>query len=115
MRYTVPVSSRKTQKRGSVGRVVEGGSYEILTNTPDAHNKIKGFYDDKHPDRPPMMLNKYGRAVVHDAAIAQEIKDRFGSAKKGGTGEVTVVGPLPDTAGRTRRKLFVVGRVPWKE
>lgn len=65
--------------------------HEILVTDPEAHAKIKGFHDDKHPERVPMMLDGYGRAIVHDDGIAQEIDDRFGTRSKGGTGEVVVV------------------------
>lgn len=89
-------------------------SYEILVSTPEAHAKVKGFYDDKHPERPPMMLNKYGQAVIHDSGIAQEIQQRFGAKKYGGDGSVTVV-PVHATVGREKRKQFSFPRIPWKK
>ena len=89
-------------------------SFEILASTPEAHKKIRGFYDEKHPERKPMMMNKYGQMVVHDSGVAYEIRSRFGAKKYGGDGSMTVV-PVEDTVGRKRRAAFSVPALPWKE
>jgi hypothetical protein len=88
--------------------------HEILVTDPEAHAKIKGFHDDKHPERPPMMLDTYGRAIFHDDGVAQEIDDRFGTKSKGGTGEVVVVTTEePTEQGHTR--THTVPALPWKK
>lgn len=86
--------------------------HEILVTDPQAHATVKGFVDDKHPERTPMMLDTYGRAIIHDDGIAQEIDDRFGTKSKGGTGEVVVV-TTEDPVFNTR--TFTIGQMPWKK
>ena len=86
--------------------------HEILATTPEAAAKIKGFHDTKHPERTPMIMDKYNRMIVHDDGIAHEINERFGTKSKGGTGEVVVV-TTEDPVSNTR--TFTVGHMPWKE
>lgn len=87
--------------------------HEILVVDPEAHAKVKGFVDDKHPEKP-MIMDTYGRMVVHDDGIAKEINERFGTKSKGGTGEVTVVTTEePVEQGHTR--TFRVPKMPWKD
>ena len=88
--------------------------HEILATTPEAAKKIKGFHDTKHPERPPMMMDRYNRMIVHDDGIAKEMDERFGTKSKGGTGEVVVVtteDPVPPGNPRT----FTVPKLPWKD
>ncbi len=87
--------------------------HEILVNDPEAHAKIKGFHDDKHPERPPMMLDGYGRAIIRDDGIAQEIDDRYGTKSKGGTGEVVVV-TTEEPAEQGHTRTFIIN-APWKK
>ncbi len=89
-------------------------SYEILASTPEALAKVKGLYDDKHPERKPMMFDRYGRCVIHDSGVAKEARSRFGAKKYGGDGSITVV-PVHDTIGRKRRAAFSVPALPWKD
>ena len=86
--------------------------HEILATTPESAKRIKGFHDSKHPERPPMMMDRYNRMILHDDGIAQEIDDRFGTKSKGGTGEVVVV-TTEDPVENTR--TFTVGHMPWKK
>lgn len=87
--------------------------FEVLVNDPEAHAKIKGFHDTKHPEQKPMMLDGYGRALFHDEGVAREIEARFGKKSDGGSGEVVVVEteePVPH--GHTR--TFIIN-APWKK
>jgi len=86
--------------------------HEILVNDPEAHARVKGFYDDKHPERP-MIMDSYGRMVVHDDGVANEINERFGTKSKGGTGEVTVVTVDDPEPGHSY--TFSVPILPWKK
>ena len=87
--------------------------HEILVNDPEAHAKIKGFYDDKHPESP-MIMDGYGRMVVHDDGKANEINERFGTKSKGGTGEVTVV-TVDETPEPGHNFTFSMPEMPWKK
>ena len=86
--------------------------HEILVTDPKAHARVKGFVDDKHPERTPMMLDTYGRMIVHDDGIAHEIEERYGRKGGGGDGSVVVV-TTEDPIENTR--TFTVGHMPWKE
>ena len=86
--------------------------HEILATTPEAAKRIKGFHDTRHPERTPMIMDKYNRMIVHDDGIAHEINERFGTKSKGGTGEVVVV-TTEDPVFNTR--TFTVPRLPWKD
>jgi hypothetical protein len=88
--------------------------FEVLVNDPAAHAKVKGFVDDKHPEKPPMMLDTYGRAVFHDEGVAREIEARFGKKSAGGTGEVVVV-ETQDPVEQGHNYTFTVGEMPWKK
>ena len=88
--------------------------HEILVTDPEAHAKVKGFVGDKHPERPPMMRDSYGRMVVHDDGVANEINERFGTKSKGGTGEVTVV-TVDDPGEPGHNYTFSVPSLPWKK
>jgi hypothetical protein len=88
--------------------------HEILVNDPEAHARVKGFVDDKHPEKPPMMLDTYGRAIIHDDGIAQEINDRFGTKSKGGDGSVVVVTTEEPTE-QGHPRTFTVPALPWKK
>ena len=85
--------------------------HEILATTPEAAKRIKGFHDTKHPERTPMIMDRYNRMIVHDDGIAHEINERFGTKSKGGTGEVVVV-TTEDPVFNTR--TFIIN-APWKE
>ena len=98
-----------TKKKTSLNKSMQ---HEILATTPEAAERIKGFHDTKHPERTPMMMDKYNRMIVHDDGIAQEIDDRFGTKSKGGTGEVVVV-TTEDPIFHPR--TFTVGHMPWKK
>jgi len=61
-----------------------------------------------------MIMDGYGRMVVHDDGIAQEIDDRFGTKAKGGTGEVTVV-TIDEKREEGHTYKFAMPEMPWKK
>jgi len=87
--------------------------HEILATTPEAAKRIKGFHDSKHPERPPMMMDRYNRMIVHDDGIAKEMDERFGTKSKGGTGEVVVV-TTEDPVEQGHTRSFIIN-APWKK
>jgi len=99
------------KKHVSLNRATQ---HEILVTTPEAAARVKGFHDDKHPEKTPMIMDGYGRMVVHDDGIAQEIDDRFGTKAKGGTGEVTVV-TIDEKREEGHTYKFAMPEMPWKK
>jgi hypothetical protein len=87
-------------------------SYEIIKRSKRSKD-IKGIFSDagKHKR---MAFDDEGRMVVHDAGVAREIEQKFGSKGSKDVVVVEVDDLHPENTGRSTKRIWSIN-LPWKK